>query len=88
MKLLILYQGSNVSNTLSHKVRKGRQKPAFHTPALLSLQIIYSHTTPKQTQSKAKHSDTLDTQHMWVNCSRLSGDRSPHTRAESTPNAF
>lgn len=87
MKLLIWYQGNNVSNSLFHKVRKGGQKPAFHRPALLPLQIIYSHTTPKQTQSKAKHSDTLSTQHMWVNCNRLSGNRSPHTRGESTPNA-
>lgn len=54
-----------VSSSPFHKARKGG--PAFHRPALLPLQIIYSHTTPKQTQSKVKHSDTLHTQYMWVN---------------------
>lgn len=44
-----------VSSSLFHKVRKGGQKPAFQRPALLPLQVIYSHTTPRQTQSKARH---------------------------------
>lgn len=50
-----------VSSSLFHKVRKGGQQPACHRPALLPLQIIYSHTTPKQTQGKVKPSDTLHT---------------------------
>lgn len=50
-----------VSHSLFHKVRKGGQEPAFHRPALLPLQIIYSHTTPKQTEQGQTFRHTKNT---------------------------